>query len=139
MCGNVTGSPIRTLQTDTHTHANSSATGATGRAGVPSSAQEGMCHTDDHLAYVKLCALNTSALLCPLPGSVSRWSVSAVARLPAAQATWEVVGPSPSWKSRVVPCAICCVGCPPPASPGTDALGSPRAAPLRPPRRARHP
>ena len=43
----------------THTHnANSSATGATGRAGVPSSAQEGMCHTDDHLAYVKLCALN---------------------------------------------------------------------------------
>ena len=66
-------------------------------------------------------------MLCPLPGIVSRWSVSAVARLTAAQATWEVVGPSPSWKSRVVPCAICCVVCPPPASLWTDVPGSPRA------------
>ena len=51
-----------------------------------------MCHTDDPRVGQNVCAEHERDVVS-VARHVSRWSVSAVARLPAAQAPWELVGP----------------------------------------------
>ena len=55
-----------------------------------------MCHTDDPRVGQNVCAEHERVVVS-VARHVCRWSVSVVARLPAAQASWERIGPSRSW------------------------------------------
>ena len=113
-----------------------------GSAGQVLYKRPGTRGTQMNLANVKICALNKSDVV-----SVARHCQSLVGQRSCETdrcagnvgADWAFSVMVSGRKSGVVSCAIFCVGCPPPASLWTDAPGSPRAASLPPPIRARHP
>ena len=89
-----------------------------------------MCHTDDPRVGQNVCAEHERVVVSvarrcqPLVGQRSCETVRFAGTMGAGGAFSVMVS---QWKSGVVSCSICCVGCPPPASPSTDAPGSPRA------------